>query len=206
MKRNLFFIIVLLFLITNIYAEENLFNRIFFNNLVNSSEIIIKNPHASFICLFGVGVITVSIMNNDLIIKDYFNNNRSEFSDKIFDLFNMAGDGMSVLALNSFLFLFGEKEKSTAEKVIAAVLTSGVTSYVIKIIAGRQRPDTTDDRYDFNPFSLNDSFPSGHTTVAFSWATVVAQNYGIWYLTYPVATLCGFARIYKNMHWASDVF
>jgi membrane-associated phospholipid phosphatase len=56
------------------------------------------------------------------------------------------------------------------------------------------------------PFSFNDSFPSGHTTVAFAWATVFAENYGIWYITYPVAVMCGAARIYKNMHWASDVF
>jgi membrane-associated phospholipid phosphatase len=42
--------------------------------------------------------------------------------------------------------------------------------------------------------------------VAFAWATVISENYGIWYITYPVATMAAMARIYKNMHWASDVF
>ncbi len=48
--------------------------------------------------------------------------------------------------------------------------------------------------------------PSGHTLVAFTCAEVLNYSYGIWYLTYPLASLVGYARIYKNSHWVSDVF
>jgi|DewCreStandDraft_4_1066084.scaffolds.fasta_scaffold05151_12 membrane-associated phospholipid phosphatase len=205
MKKNIFVFIFLLLMI-NIYSDENIFKRIFFDDFITTGKTFIENPVYSVIGLGGLGLATIAIMNNDLIIKEYFNNNKTEFADKLFDFFNMTGDGLAVLAFNSFLFLFSEKEKKTAENIIEAIAVSGATSYIIKVLSGRQRPGNTDNRYDFNMFSFNDSFPSGHTTVAFAWATVIAENYGIWYITYPIAAMCGLARIYKNMHWASDVF
>lgn len=206
MKKNAVFFTPILFITINVYAEENIFNRIFFEDFAKAGKVIVENPVTSLLSLSSAGLITIAIMSNDLIIKDYFDCGRSEFSDRVFDVFNLAGDGITVLAFNSFLFLFGEKEKNTAEKVIEAVTTAGATTYILKIITGRQRPADADDRYNFSPFSLRDSFPSGHATVAFAWATVIAENYGIWYITYPLAIMGGLARIYKDMHWASDVF
>ncbi len=206
MKKNKFIFILFFMMIVNINAEEKLLNRLFFSDFIKTGQALVENPFITSVSLIGTGAITLTLMNNDLIIKSYFSQNRSEFADKIFDILNMAGDGITVLAFNSLLFLAGEKEKKTAEKVIEAIAIAGATSYIFKIVTGRQRPGNTDDRYAFSPFSFKDSFPSGHTVVAFAWATVVAENYGIWYITYPVAALCGVARIYKNMHWASDVF
>lgn len=206
MKKRAVFFILILFITIDLKAEKNIFNRIFFDDFIKAGEILVKTPAVSLLFLSTAGFTTAALMNNDLIIKDCFNQNRTEFADKIFDVFNLSGDGITVFAFNSFLFLFGEKEKDTAVKIIESVTIAGATSYILKIIAGRQRPADTDDRYSFRPFSFNQSFPSGHTTVAFAWATVVAENYGIWYITYPIAGMCGLARIYKDMHWASDVF
>lgn len=206
MKKNVVAFLLILFITINVYSEENIFNRIFFKDFIKGGKVIVENPVTSFLFLSSAGFVTSILMKNDLTIKDYFDRSRFEFTDRVFDVFNLAGDGITVLAFNSFLFLFGEKEKNTAEKVIEATTTAGITSYILKIITGRQRPVDTDDRYNFSPFSLKDSFPSGHTTVAFAWATVIAENYGIWYITYPIAIMGGLARIYKDMHWASDVF
>ncbi|MEP6549525.1 MAG: phosphatase PAP2 family protein, partial [Gemmatimonadales bacterium] len=58
------------------------------------------------------------------------------------------------------------------------------------------------------------SFPSGEVTIAFATATAASREVSrSWpgaarYVTpasYGAATLVGFARLYKNQHWASDV-
>lgn len=55
-----------------------------------------------------------------------------------------------------------------------------------------------------------DSFPSQHTSAAFSAATLLQKEYGgrsIWYSVggYTVATATGGLRIAKDNHWLSDV-
>ena len=53
------------------------------------------------------------------------------------------------------------------------------------------------------------SFPSGHTTVAFGVATVIATEYAdkpaIPIIAYTLAGLVGLSRINDNEHWASDI-
>jgi membrane-associated phospholipid phosphatase len=56
---------------------------------------------------------------------------------------------------------------------------------------------------------INTSFPSAHTSNAFTTATVFATLYKdhkwVPYLAYGLASLVGASRIYNNAHWASDV-
>lgn len=102
----------------------------------------------------------------------------------------------------------------------AIVVSAGIT-YVIKGLAGRQRPSHAgvNDPDDFSfggGFASGgaSSFPSGHATAAFAVATVVTLEThrwwprSSWYIA-PVmfggASLVGVARLYTNAHWASDV-
>lgn len=102
----------------------------------------------------------------------------------------------------------------------AIVVSAGIT-YVIKGLAGRQRPSHAgvNDPDDFSfggGFTSGgaSSFPSGHATAAFAVATVVTLEThrwwprSTWYIA-PVmfggASLVGVARLYSNAHWASDV-
>ena len=61
----------------------------------------------------------------------------------------------------------------------------------------------------FHPFSGSDnSFPSGHATQAFAVASVIsAHSDQVWVsvTAYTIAGLVGFARMYHNAHWTSDV-
>ncbi|MFN8345494.1 MAG: phosphatase PAP2 family protein [Spirosomataceae bacterium] len=53
------------------------------------------------------------------------------------------------------------------------------------------------------------SFPSGHTTVAFSTATMLALNYRKWYITVPAfawAGAVGYSRMRLGVHYPSDIF
>ncbi|HMR84678.1 MAG TPA: phosphatase PAP2 family protein, partial [Niabella sp.] len=61
------------------------------------------------------------------------------------------------------------------------------------------------------PFSKHQysSMPSAHTSIAFTMATVLVQEFPQekWLapVAYSVASLTGISRIYHNRHWASDV-
>jgi membrane-associated phospholipid phosphatase len=56
----------------------------------------------------------------------------------------------------------------------------------------------------------NGSFPSGHSMVAFSLATIIARRYGnhrwVPYAAYGLASVVGFSRLTLNVHFLSDVF
>jgi membrane-associated phospholipid phosphatase len=103
---------------------------------------------------------------------------------------------------------------------VESIVFSGLISGGLKMIAGRQRPYAditnpynfqlwrgfTDDKYR--------SFPSGHTTAAFAFASTLTREtqfwwpHATWYIGtvfYGGASLIGLSRMYNNQHWASDV-
>lgn len=97
----------------------------------------------------------------------------------------------------------------------ALVLSAGVAT-VIKELAGRARPSVAGDdpdRFTFGHGTYS-SLPSGHTTATFAAVTVATLETArvwprsTWYvapLLYGGATMVGFARLYTNTHWATDV-
>ena len=54
---------------------------------------------------------------------------------------------------------------------------------------------------------VRNSFPSGHTAVAFTAAEIVRVEYGPWWglAAYSVAGATAFLRVWNNWHWTSDV-
>jgi membrane-associated phospholipid phosphatase len=106
--------------------------------------------------------------------------------------------------------------------VTEAYAAAAISVLSIKAVAGRARPFTVEDArpYDFKlgrgfphrgPFS---SFPSGHTTGSFAFASALTSEAGQWWprrqrligtLAYGAAVLDGVSRVYRDGHWASDV-
>lgn len=91
---------------------------------------------------------------------------------------------------------FGELASANALSVL--LMMSSVT--LGKKLTKVERPDGT---------SCN-SFPSGHTAMAFASATMLHQEYGLRYpwlsaLGYGAATGVGLGRILNNRHWVGDV-
>lgn len=91
---------------------------------------------------------------------------------------------------------FGEQ----ALLAVISGLAQGGVALVLKGITKYPRPDG----------KSNDAFPSGHTSSAFTAATLLHKEYGhrsIWYSVggYGTATGVGALRIINNRHWLADV-
>jgi membrane-associated phospholipid phosphatase len=92
----------------------------------------------------------------------------------------------------------------------ALAVAAGVSNGV-KLVTGRSRPDNPSldgDADDFGLFSGQASWPSGHTAMAFAFATALGDElhqpvarYGL----LAAATAVGWSRINDNRHWLSDV-
>lgn len=130
----------------------------------------------------------------------------------------------TLAALGTYGLVFKkDKEKTTTLLATQAYITGAAVETVLKFLTSRQRPSYYDpvtgqnSRVFHGPFyhflkkdnSAFESFPSGHTTVAFAAATVFAMEYkDIWFvpvIAYSAATSIGISRIVQNRHWISDV-
>jgi len=132
-----------------------------------------------------------------------------------------------VIGFGTYGFLSSDlKAQETTLLTSQALITSGLWTQLLKVAAGRKRPGAEYDvthtaSTTWSPFEMLvpdkhaagssfNSFPSGHTTVAFSIATVVAEQYAdkpaVPVIAYATAGLVGISRMLLHAHWASDVF
>lgn len=104
--------------------------------------------------------------------------------------------------------------KSYALMGAKAMLVSSIANYALKNIFHRERPSTAETPYNFEgldgKFGSNVSFPSGHTTLAFSAATYIAETNKdkgplIPILAYSAAAITAWSRMHDKAHWGSDV-
>jgi membrane-associated phospholipid phosphatase len=136
----------------------------------------------------------------------------SPTTHRVSQAFNHFGDLTYVAPALGLVYLSGgHTNEQLAWRSSIAVLKAGALGLALKDIVGRERPYGPDDRADiFKPGSNSDtysSFPSGHTLVAFSVATVWAdEKPRERFAAYGIASLVGLARIYSDAHWPSDVF
>lgn len=151
----------------------------------------------------------------DKEIKYFSQNNKGEFGDAIFSIdkyYYVEFVGASIIALYGYgLAAENNKIRKLSVKLAEATLLSTSITVLTKVIVGRGRPYKQESQYFFNPFTFDNdynSFPSGHTTLAFAYSTVMANELDnvFWKIGwYSLAGLVGYARIYHNQHWFSDV-
>jgi membrane-associated phospholipid phosphatase len=101
-----------------------------------------------------------------------------------------------------------EARRMTIDTGEALLLSSVVLVEPLKLVTGRARP--REGRGPYHWFAGGTSFPSGHTTAAFSLATGVSEyaHYDLRVAVpmYALATGVGVARIRADAHFLSDVF
>jgi len=111
------------------------------------------------------------------------------------------------------LFGYGLIKKDTATKrngiyIGASVIVASGTAYVLKYIVNRPRPYITYPDIENVTTEGSPSFPSNHTSMAFSLATSVSIVYPKWYIIAPSylwAGAVGYSRMDLGVHYPSDV-
>ncbi|HOW32051.1 MAG TPA: phosphatase PAP2 family protein [Bacteroidales bacterium] len=166
----------------------------------------------------GSGVLLYS---QDGAIRDFVQEHRTTPGDKFFRYgFEHWGSGYYTIPLLGGLYFGGrwlknDRLSATALTAGKAAVVSAVFVNVVKQAAHRHRPFQDDPANPKNwDGPLGDwhhtSFPSGHSTLAFSVAAILASEYSetVWVpaLAYSLAAGTAFSRIYHDKHWASDVF
>jgi membrane-associated phospholipid phosphatase len=110
--------------------------------------------------------------------------------------------GTAVVPVVGALFLAGRfapqgRFRSMTYDLTQALIVAEAYTGLLKYTVQRPRPDGSD----------NLSFPSGHTSAAFSLATVAEHHYG-WKIGVPAYLLAsgiGLSRVESNKHYLSDV-
>lgn len=149
----------------------------------------------------------------DKPIRDAAQRNRSASSDRFFVRVQRFGTKQYGLPVLAGFYGYGEfaddyEAKTVALDGLSASLISALVTSSIKGVVGRARPNSGLGPHHFAPLQGDYSFPSGHATGAFTFASVIASHYdSIWVdaTAYGIAGLVGIARIQQDAHWASDV-
>lgn len=104
-----------------------------------------------------------------------------------------------------------EKDKTLKENALfitESIVVSSVITWTLKKAVGRERPAVNDPSFPAVLDLQNNSFPSGHTSEAFSMATSLSMKYPRWYVVVPAfayAGLSGYSRLYLGVHYPTDV-
>jgi membrane-associated phospholipid phosphatase len=172
---------------------------------------------------FGVlaaGESALMFAGGDKSIQLWAQKNRNKTTDFLENNFgDPFGSGLYPGIIIGSAYIFGcafhsDHLKKMAMLTAKSVAIAGTTTFVIKSLVERDRPfqDNPPNPLHWNgPKGIfeHNSFPSGHTTVAFATATGIAMAYPhpliIPVLAYSLATVTALGRINGNWHWSSDV-
>lgn len=88
-------------------------------------------------------------------------------------------------------------DKEGRQQFYYSFATNVATTQVLKSVIDKERPNGRDE----------DSFPSGHTSMAFQGASFIHKRYGLEYSipAYVGATFVGYSRIDADKHDTTDV-
>lgn len=108
-----------------------------------------------------------------------------------------SGRGIPNIIYAARMYYQGDtKSKRRSLTMVKASVFSGLSVFFLKRIINQQRPDKGD----------RNSHPSGHTSTAFAFASVVSLEHENWSIpAYALATLVGFSRMNDNVHYLHDV-
>ncbi len=180
---------------------------VFFGNAQTKDSISIskskdKITYKHFIA--PAALITCGTLLLNSALNDDLQSNANRFFGK--DFHNSTDDYLPFVPVAQIYLgkTFGFKPKNDFQhqtiNIIVANTINGIVVYALKNGVGAERPDQ----------SNNLSFPSGHTALAFTNASLLYYEYkdsNLWYASsgFLFATATGVLRIANNKHYTSDV-
>ena len=150
--------------------------------------------------------------NADIELLRKINVNRNQSLDPSFKFLSKTATPVSLgmpITLAVWGGISGDRTKLNYGLRSGISIASSMTiSTILKYAVNRERPykrylDIQNLSSDFTP-----SFPSGHTTSAFSTATTLSLMYPKWYVIAPSftwASLVAYSRLHMGMHYPTDV-
>ncbi|POY36368.1 hypothetical protein C3K47_11515 [Solitalea longa] len=121
--------------------------------------------------------------------------------------------GPICIAIPVGLFIDGviTKDKSIKDaslQIGVSLVATTILTHTLKATVHRDRPFVTYSTIHPVDYPIGYSFPSGHTSKAFSTATSLSLQFKKWYVVAPAytwATAVGVSRCYLGVHYPSDV-
>lgn len=150
--------------------------------------------------------------NADINILRDINLNRNKSLDPTFRFLTNSVTPLTIAVpagyLSAYLIKKDSASKSKAIIVCSSIIIAGAISTSLKYGVKRDRPFVTYPDIDKATSGGSPSFPSGHTSAAFSLATSVSITCPKWYVIAPSflwATSVAYSRMHLGVHYPSDV-
>lgn len=190
------------------------------NSFYNTGVKLISAPsdfdRKDWITFGSVAALTSAAFIFDEGNREFWQRNKTKTLNDISEVGRIYGEISYAAILSGSLYLggkiFNSKDVSvTGRMLIEGLLYAGLTTTIIKFTTGRSRPYMNEGNFNFNFFkTTNDylSFPSGHSTVAFTLSSILSQRINNTYASvglYSLAILTLWQRMYSDNHWLSDV-
>ncbi len=166
----------------------------------------------------GVVLVASALYLADERVHDFIHENQTEEMEGVADVVRQFGEISYMLPAAGLTALAGyafdsAKTIDTGLLTLKALLIAGATTRSLQLLTQRQRPFMEQGHEFWNGSGIKwdrDSFPSGHSTVAWTLASVLSYQFSdqAWLAPtlYSLATLTSLSRVYEDKHWSSDVF
>jgi membrane-associated phospholipid phosphatase len=165
-----------------------------------------------FVLILFIPVVALS-QNIDIRLLRSFNSPAALPSDNLFKF--LSNSDAYVVAVTPLtmgvagLINHDEKLFRNACVTLAATGVNSIITMGLKYSFNRTRPFITYPDITKKSAAGSPSFPSGHTSSAFSTATSLSLAYPKWYIIVPSYTWAGsvgYSRMHLGVHYPSDVF
>jgi membrane-associated phospholipid phosphatase len=179
----------------------------------------VEKTNNNFGIAFGLSVLFALVTGIVILLLgkngsfQLINSNNNSFFDLFFNYFTHAGDGWMWVPIGLY-FIFFKRKYLIA--ILGGIIISTILSQFLKrvIFPDELRPITHLSEnfpvHIIDGLQLNRifSFPSGHTSTAFTMALIMAYiiNKKTWSVILPLmAFLAGYSRVYLAQHFLTDV-
>jgi membrane-associated phospholipid phosphatase len=159
---------------------------------------------------------TATLTAADQPIRDFWSEKQGRVLDCVNEVGYHFGKPYSGFFLGGGMYAAGlivknEWVRETGMALTTSLVTAGILEMTLKSVVGRARPQR--ELGNYNLTLMNDdagfhSFPSGHASMAFTIAFVMAKrstSVPVKTLFYSLAASTAVCRLYSDAHWISDI-